>query len=59
MGALRSKITTEQIDDVVNDAYENIEDGTTRWSGMTYEQGVADALQWITGDREDSPFEEN
>jgi len=59
MGAAKIAVTQEQIDDVVNDAYENIEEGTTRWPGMTYEQGVADALQWVNGDREESPFEEN
>lgn len=56
---MQIKITEKQIDDVVNDAYENIEEGTSRWPGMTYEQGVANALQWVTGDSEDRPFEEN
>lgn len=56
MALERSK---EEIDNVVNDAHENIDEGSSRWPGMTYEQGVANALQWVTGENDDHPFEEN
>lgn len=30
---------------------------TNRWSGMTYEQGVEDALLWALGDTDELPIE--
>lgn len=54
-----AKRSQSQIDEVVNDAYENIDAGGSRWPGMSYEQGVAAALEWVTGASEEPPFEEN
>jgi hypothetical protein len=45
--------TREEIDQQLDAAME--ENG--RWPGMTYEEGVRDALQWITGDSDDAPIE--
>jgi hypothetical protein len=53
------KPTQSQIDDVLNDAYESVDSGSSRWPGMTYEQGVASALDWVSGNVTDNPFEEN
>ena len=41
--------TEEQIDEVINQCVESEETGESRWPGMTYEQGVRDALEWIQG----------
>lgn len=50
--------TQAEIDEVLNEALESEENGRTRWPGMTYEQGVAAALYWVTGNVEDSPMAE-
>jgi len=41
--------TEEQIDEVINQCVESEETGESRWPGMTYEQGVRAALEWIQG----------
>ena len=28
----------------------------TRYPGMSYEEGVRDALEWIVGDRDEAPL---
>jgi hypothetical protein len=50
--------TDEQIDEQINAACEQNEEGTTRWPGMTYEQGVDNALRWVTGQSDDVPMED-
>lgn len=50
--------TEEEIEEQVSRAYEQIEKGTTRYRGMTYEQGVQEALDWVTGVTEDEPLTE-
>lgn len=42
----------DEIDDVLNKCAEHIEAGTTKFSGMTYEQGVDAAIRWMQGDGE-------
>lgn len=32
--------------------------GPSKWSGMTYEQGVRNALQWVLGDSDDKPMDD-
>ncbi len=54
-----SDITEEQIEDAISTAYEIKDEHGSRWPGMSYEDGVIAALEWIKGDREDGPFEEN
>lgn len=44
------------VDKQLNKAWESIEKGTTRWPGMTFEQGVADTISWMTGDSDEPPF---
>lgn len=49
--------TQEEIDEVMNQAAEAMDQGT-KWLGMSYEEGVHNALLWVIGDREDSPMED-
>lgn len=42
--------TTEQIETVLNRLPG---DGKTRFSGMTYEQGIEEALRWVLGELEE------
>lgn len=46
--------TKEEIYEQIDKASERIENGET-YSGMTYEEGIKDALEWITGDVGDDP----
>ncbi|QJD53287.1 hypothetical protein SEA_TEMPO_65 [Microbacterium phage Tempo] len=59
MGTQDSNITEEQVDDAINTAYELKDEVGSKWPGMSYEDGVIAALEWIKGDREENPFEEN
>lgn len=45
-----------EINDIVNACMEQNEKGGSRFPGMTYEQGVAAALDWMTGDTDDNPY---
>lgn len=53
------KRSTEEIDNVVNDAWDSINEGSSRYPGMSYEEGVRAALDWVTGETDENPFEEN
>lgn len=59
MGLRDTQITDEQVDDVINMAYEIKDEQGTKWPGMSYEDGVLAALRWVTGEEDENPFEEN
>lgn len=46
------------IDDVLNQCSENIDSGTLRFHGMSYEQGVQAGIEWVIGFTEDDPMPE-
>ena len=48
----------EEIDEQLNQALEQEEAGGSRWPGMTYEQGVRAALDWVTGHNDTPPMED-
>jgi hypothetical protein len=54
---MRRKIvrTDEEINEVLNKAAESMDSGT-RWRGMTYEEGVQNALLWLFGELPDNPM---
>ena len=52
------KRTQEEIEEVMNAAVEQEEQGGTKWHGMTYEQGIAAALNWILGFSNDNPMQD-
>ena len=51
------KPTQEEIDNCANWAAEGIDEGR-HYPGMSYEQGVADALHWMQGDSDNGPHED-
>ncbi len=51
---IRSK---EEIDEVMNKAYEQMENGS-KWSGMSFEEGVRAAIDWMLGNTDDNPMED-
>lgn len=52
-----NKPTEEQINNVLNECADNIMDGHSKYPGMTYEQGVESAIQWLLGDSEYNPMD--
>lgn len=46
----------ELIEEVQGEAMIAIAEGRSNYPGMTYEQGIHDALAWLTGDREEPPL---
>ena len=46
-------VTRKQIDEIINQIIEN---PGPRFPGMTYEQGVRNALDWVLGDEEENPL---
>lgn len=52
------KRTTAEIDDTLNRAMEAEDDGRSNRPGMTFEQGVSAAIQWITGQHNENPMDD-
>ena len=48
--------TQEEIDEQLNLAMEQSEQGKSKFPGMSYEEGVSEALQWVTGRQEQRPM---
>lgn len=49
--------TEEEVNRVLNWAAEGVEQGT-RYSGMSYEQGIQDMCDWLTGHSGVAPDED-
>lgn len=54
---MSDKPNSEQIDDQLNKAHDFTDEGRNPYPGMTYVEGVRDALQWVQG-QGDEPIEE-
>jgi hypothetical protein len=48
----------DEINEVLNKADDVLETGRSRYPGMTYEEGVANAIRWLLGHHEDNPIED-
>ena len=48
----------KEIQDMIARTLPSIEKGGSDVPGMTYEEGVDNALRWVTGDTDDDPIEE-
>jgi hypothetical protein len=53
---MRSK---KEIEEQINKAIPSIEKGRSDVPGMTYEEGVDNALRWALGDSDDAPIEDD
>lgn len=42
--------TTEETDAVINECMEHFNNGTSKYHGMTYEQGVRAGIEWMLGE---------
>ncbi|MHA1962928.1 MAG: hypothetical protein ACW99U_22290 [Candidatus Thorarchaeota archaeon] len=57
MSRLRSIVPTDaEIDDVLSKCFDEMENGSTKYSGMTYEEGVVAALDWAFGTSDADPM---
>lgn len=50
------KRSDEEIDAVLNKVADQTDQGGTKYFGMSYEQGVAEGINWITGNQEENPM---
>lgn len=48
--------TEKEIEKEIDAADESIHKGTSRWPGMTYEDGVRAALGWVIGEDDERPM---
>ena len=48
--------TDAEIDDVIEKCMASENAGHSLYPGMTYEQGVNEALRWVTGEIDDNPM---
>lgn len=55
---LESPRSTTEIYRELMQAEEQEDEGTTRYRGMTYEQGVGAVIRWILGSSDDYPMTE-
>ena len=42
--------TEQQIDDVLNQCSDQLDEGGSKYHGLSFEEGVRDAIQWLRGD---------
>lgn len=47
-----------EIDEQLNRARDQEEQGDSRWPGMSYEQGVAAAIMWLRDETDEVPIED-
>lgn len=48
-----------EIDKVVNDCHAQINKGGSKYPGMSYEQGITEAIAWLQGDSDQNPYAED
>jgi hypothetical protein len=56
--SLRITRTDEEINKLMDDAVRSIDEGTRRYPSQSYEEGIYEALKWVTGQTDDHPYEE-
>lgn len=55
------EVTEDQVQEQIDKSYgddEQMLSGASRWPGMTYEQGVQNALNWVLGNADTGPMDE-
>jgi len=56
---MRTKPTQKEIGDLLNDAEDQIEEGGSKFPGMSYEEGLMEGIMWVLGMIEDNPYSED
>lgn len=49
--------TEEEINDLLNKCVDAEDTGESKYPGMTYEQGIKAAIEWLTGNTDDNPLD--
>lgn len=49
--------TDKEIDDVVDGAIKQATEFGTKWSGMSYEEGIEATIKWLLGHSDVNPIE--
>jgi hypothetical protein len=52
------KRSDEEIDELINKCHEQANKGRSKYPGMSFEEGVREALDWVFGDQEENPLAE-
>ena len=52
------KRTSEEIDDVLNRCLDQMDKGGSTYPGMTYEDGIREAIDWLTSDNREPLFDD-
>ena len=50
--------TSDEVNEVLNAVAVKINQGCSKFPGMTYEEGVRAAIDWLVGDIDDNPMED-
>lgn len=50
--------TEKEINQLLNECDEAEDMGTTKFPGMTYEQGIKEAIEWLSGDSNCYPLDD-
>lgn len=48
--------TAKEIDELLNNARHSADEGVTRFSGQSYEEGILAAIDWLVGDTDEHPY---
>ena len=48
-----------KIDDLMNECFEAEEQGTTKFRGMSFEEGIRHAISWLTDAEAPHPLEDD
>lgn len=52
------KPTQAEIDELLDAVSEEINKGSSRFHGMSYEEGIRDTIEWMTGETDEHPYED-
>jgi hypothetical protein len=50
--------TQAEIDDLYYAARDTVDTGKTKFSGMTYEEGIVNAIEWLQGEYDGHPYKD-
>lgn len=52
----RVQRTDEEVNALLYEALERVHTGNSKFSGLSYEEGIVAAIDWLNGDTEDNPM---
>jgi len=58
MESIMEQPSRKDIDDVLNEVMEQVDQGGSRFPGMSYEAGLEAGILWVLGERSEHPYPE-